>query len=346
MRLSFARALSPEETKAIRTSASSLSKAPGAILRRARRLLPGPRPAILMYHRIAEETFDPWGLAVKPAHFKEQLSWLAENRMVLPLGEFAARHCDKTLPRTAIALTFDDGYMCTADVAAQLLNRANLPATIFISAELTERGRPFWWDELQDIALSPDRDSLEIAGERIALGAKHQDDRVWNPGAPPRTARQRAFHRIWASLREKPPGELDDTMASLRKQSAVAPDRPVIRPMTPEKVRATVSDGIEFGSHALSHPWLTSLDRSTKLHEICDSVDRCAKLTGSRPRSFAYPYGNFDDESEQLVQEAGFACACASNGGSVRRRSRLFALPRIQVEDGGAAALARRLLAS
>jgi peptidoglycan/xylan/chitin deacetylase (PgdA/CDA1 family) len=81
-------------------------------------LLPrGPSPTILMYHRIAEEPFDPWGLSVTPANFRDQLAWLAQNRTVLPLGEFAALHRAGTLPAEAIAVTLDDGYACASQAS-------------------------------------------------------------------------------------------------------------------------------------------------------------------------------------------------------------------------------------
>ena len=56
---------------------------------RARAWLPHrPYPAILLYHRIADETFDPWGEAVAPTNFREQLEWLAGNRTLLRLTDF------------------------------------------------------------------------------------------------------------------------------------------------------------------------------------------------------------------------------------------------------------------
>jgi peptidoglycan/xylan/chitin deacetylase (PgdA/CDA1 family) len=101
--------------------------------------------------------------------------------------------------------------------------------------------------------------------------------------------------------------------------------------MHPNEVRAASSTHITFGSHALTHPWLTSLDRAEKAREIHDSFARVEALAGSPPAGFAYPYGNFDRDSERLVEEAGFACACATIPTAVSPASRLFALPRLQV---------------
>jgi peptidoglycan/xylan/chitin deacetylase (PgdA/CDA1 family) len=113
--------------------------------------------------------------------------------------------------------------------------------------------------------------------------------------------------------------------------------------MSPAEARRIVSDRIEFGSHALTHPWLTSLDRAEKMREIGESVDRCADLTGARPSTFAYPYGNFDQEAALVVEETGFECACATLPTIVRESSSQFALPRIQVGNCGIRELARSL---
>jgi peptidoglycan/xylan/chitin deacetylase (PgdA/CDA1 family) len=299
-----------------------------------------------MYHRVAEETFDPWGLAVAPRHFKSQLQWLRENRTVLSLVELATMHRDGTLPANAIALTFDDGYSCAAEVAAPMLEEAALSATVFIPPELITRGRPFWWDELQQLILAHDDDYLMFEGARITLGAKQGRDSHWKPGSPPQTPRQRAFHDIWSALLHRAPTEIDRAIADLRAQVADRPTGRTPHPMRPEVIRRLARGPLELGSHALAHPWLSTLDRAEKTREIRASVEACAALSGSAPRTFAYPFGNFDEESEQIVEQAGFACGCTTLGTAVRPTSRPFALPRMAVGNWSPRQLARALAAA
>ena len=98
-------------------------------IRRARHLLPRrPRPAILMYHRIARESFDPWGLVVERNRFAAQIEWLARERAVLPLTEFARLHQKRKLAANAVSLTFDDGYASVLDAVAPLEKHGWRPA--------------------------------------------------------------------------------------------------------------------------------------------------------------------------------------------------------------------------
>ena len=67
-----------------------LRRASELVRKAMRRAWPGGpwplRPAILMYHRIADAAFDPWGLAVPRQSFADQMQWLAKKRTVLDLA--------------------------------------------------------------------------------------------------------------------------------------------------------------------------------------------------------------------------------------------------------------------
>src|SRR5215470_438384 len=92
-----------------------------------------PAPAILMYHRVAEIRFDPWGLAVAPAAFEEQLEVLCRTREPLPMSEFVGRLARGTLSDRAVALTFDDGYADNLLAAKPILAKYGVPATVFLT---------------------------------------------------------------------------------------------------------------------------------------------------------------------------------------------------------------------
>jgi len=315
----------------------------GEILRRARTLLRSkatrePGPVILLYHRIAEEVFDPWSLAVSPAHFSEQMEWIGRNRTVLPLTEFARRHRERCLASDSVAITFDDGYACNAHVAAPVLRRLGIPATIFLPAEIIEAGHPFWWDELQDIVIDNPASTVLLDGEAVPIGPKNDADGNWLPGTPPRTVRQRAFLAIWSRLRTRTSEALDSALRELRGDQENRSDKPLKRPLTVKEIRS-VDTKIEFGSHALTHRSLPALSPEDRAREISESLARCEALTGYRPRSFAYPFGDADADSIRLVERAGFECACVTAERNVSPRSDVYALPRIGVGNFPASAL-------
>lgn len=301
-------------------------------LRRLRARLSGARrPVILMYHRIAHEKFDPWGLAVAPDRFAEQLSWLANHRTLIPLSEFARLHLRGDLPDDGVAITFDDGYACTAKIAAPLLDQYDIPATIFIPASLIGRAGLFWWDELGQIVLRHPDTSLRAMGRKFDLGERRETDAIWPRDNRRRTSRQKAFYSLWAELQPRPLEEIEQVLAELRAKHGMVTADERHRLMTRDEVRLISSDKIAFGSHALTHVSLPGLGGQEKTREIQDSIAACEELVGTRPATFAYPFGDFDPKCEALVAEAGFACACTVEPRAVTPNDDIFALPRIKV---------------
>jgi peptidoglycan/xylan/chitin deacetylase (PgdA/CDA1 family) len=148
---------------------------------------------------------------------------------------------------------------------------------------------------------------------------------------------------VWSEVQTLPLADIEAIMADLRAGSEAMADSPPHRLMTKEEVRSIASSKIQFGSHALNHASLPSLTKSEKSREIRDSVQACEDLAGARPVTFAYPFGDHDEESEALVREAGYECACAAEGGAVRPESPLFALPRLQVGNWTSRALSKAL---
>jgi peptidoglycan/xylan/chitin deacetylase (PgdA/CDA1 family) len=252
-----------------RSLALALRLARSAI-RRARDLLPRrPAPSILLYHRIAEGSFDPWGLAVAPHRFEAQVQWLARNRNILPLTKFAQLHREGRLPADAVAITFDDGYASVLEVAAPILSHAGAPATVFLSAELIERGAEFWWDELQNIALGFHASSLRLGDEQVPLGARSDGDLRWPAGAPARTARQRAFLQLWTRLKAMSPSQLDAAMTELSQQAGVKRQpESSRRAITAAEAQAGRWSSIQFGSHAVTHASLPALEARERQREI------------------------------------------------------------------------------
>src|SRR3990167_5893285 len=124
--------------------------------RGARRLLAGPQPAILMYHRVAQPQADPWGLAVSPTNFAAQMRALKRLRRPVSLDEMAQRLANGALERGMVAISFDDAYRDVLTNAKPVLQDLGIPATVFVVTGKLGDERGFWWDRLAAAVLSGD----------------------------------------------------------------------------------------------------------------------------------------------------------------------------------------------
>jgi peptidoglycan/xylan/chitin deacetylase (PgdA/CDA1 family) len=100
----------------------------------------------------------------------------------------------------------------------------------------------------------------------------------------------------------------------------------------------------EIGAHTMSHLMLTKANCSVQTAEIRGSKEKVESWIGKSVHAFAYPNGDFTDETVKLVKEAGYSCAFTATEGFSPRTCLSFAMPRFFVmRHLGVAELAHRL---
>lgn len=99
--------------------------------------------------------------------------------------------------------------------------------------------------------------------------------------------------------------------------------------------------GIEIGNHSHSHAYFLDLDPVIYADSFRNDVLHAQQLfednIGTRPRLFAYPYGEYDDNLKAIISDLGFEAAVAQNSGVVLKGHNQFALPRFPISDSYAA---------
>jgi len=98
-----------------------------------------------------------------------------------------------------------------------------------------------------------------------------------------------------------------------------------------EGLRALREAEIEIGSHTVNHPQLTKVPAEVVAAELRESAEQIEGAGLPRPRSLAYPHGEWTPEIARATAEAGYAAAFTIDHGKVRAGTDRFALPRIEV---------------
>ncbi|MBU0800957.1 MAG: polysaccharide deacetylase family protein [Alphaproteobacteria bacterium] len=109
---------------------------------------------IFSYHRVGEDEYPANNIRME--QFEAHLRELREgdyNVMGLPAVINALRNGDKLPPRTVV-LTFDGGHRSIMENAAPLLLKNDLPFTIFIATDNTDRATTEYmsWDDVKKLA--------------------------------------------------------------------------------------------------------------------------------------------------------------------------------------------------
>jgi peptidoglycan/xylan/chitin deacetylase (PgdA/CDA1 family) len=319
---------------------------------------------VLVYHRVSRAVADPQLLSVTPEHFAEQLDFLSRRFRLMRLGDLIAATREGVPPAGAVAITFDDGYADNFLAAKPLLERAGVPATVFVASGYVASGRPFWWDELERLLLRPGRlpsvVTVEIGAEPLywELG----NDAVYTPrraaecaawtvldvGEPGR--RQSVYRALCSRFRVLDESERERVLERVRSIAELddGADLEAPRPLTPEELRRLADGGlVEIGAHTITHPVLSQLPVERQQEEVGGSKRQLEEALSRPVTSFAYPYGapaDINDTTLSVVRTAGFDRACANVPARIRRGTDPFRLPRVLVRDWRGRELVRRLL--
>ena len=310
-----------------------------------------PRAIMLLYHRVTELESDPQLLSVSRKHFAEHLEVVrkvGEPTRLIALDE----SFDGKAGRPRVVLTFDDGYADNLHHAKPLLERYDVPATVFVASNYVKVQNEFWQDELDKIFLQPGEVprtlQFDINGRSydFELGKssrydqqtydKHRNWSVSRKDDP--TARHGVYRALFdllfpLSVQERQK-QLNHLLAWAGMGSAA---RPTHRPLSRSEVIQLAAGGlVEVGSHTVNHPVLSRIPQREQAVEISGSKAHLEEILGSPVTSFAYPYGgrtHYTDETVAAVRDAGFKRACSNFSGIVRRRTDPWQLPRFLVRD-------------
>jgi peptidoglycan/xylan/chitin deacetylase (PgdA/CDA1 family) len=308
------------------------------------------RALILMYHRVAELGCDPWDLAVTPEHFRQHLEVLRKHGRLMRNDQLAASLERGKLPDRAVVLTFDDGYADNLLAAKPLLEKYDVPATVFIATGYVGGPSEFWWDELERVFLQPgklpDVLRLNVNGKAFEWNLQeatdyseraYQDNRRWKAWeAGEAGSRQLLFRSLWEwmhPLTESDRQQVRDDLLSWAGNSS--PARSTHRTLFSDEVLKLAEGGlVEVGCHTVTHPKLAALPSAMQREEIHQSKARLEEILGSAVITFAYPYGlrsDYTDETVAMIRGAGFKSAYSTSRGMVDRRVNRFELPRYRV---------------
>lgn len=303
-----------------------------------------PRPVrpdgavILLYHRIAADPNDPFRLCVTPEHFGEHLEVIRRHSDPVPLAD-VFRRCGPA-KRARVAVTFDDGYADNLHAGGPLLDKAGVPAVVYVVTGSIASDKPLWPLRLEELfrlgAPRSDRFYARAAGVAFSVDT---------PRDGQRDAALAAAHD---QLTPMHPNAIAQAMSALEEH--FGGDVPSVerRMLDDRELRAMAQgDLFSLGAHTRTHAWLSGLSDEDLDFEIKGCKSDLEDVTGVAVTDFAYPFGtriSFDRAATRSVRKAGFATACTTFDDPLATGTSRFLLPRHPVYDWDGERFERMLL--
>ena len=283
---------------------------------------------ILMMHRVLanEEQADfahRRSLCIGQHSFESLLIYLQHQFECIPLNQLFTALAPASKPR--LVMTFDDGWSDNFYHAYPLLKKYQMPASIFLSTDLIDSPKKFWWEAIGEYLWQAD-DALKkslFAKKLQQLNHPIPTCIFLNPAlSQERSLRLQVFlHR----LKNLSPQNLESIVQLI-------PPSQTHDTLTWEQVREMEASGlITFGPHGAAHHILTSLTPEELVADIERSKAALALHCQSPLKVYCYPNGNYNQAVVDAVTSAGYRAALTTEPGLVANNRSPFNLPRIDV---------------
>jgi peptidoglycan/xylan/chitin deacetylase (PgdA/CDA1 family) len=312
-----------------------------------------------MYHRIADPHSDVWKIAVSPDNFEQQVQLLQKKAAVIPLQDLVEAVAQKTVKKSYVALTFDDGYVDNFLVAKPILDHYNLPATFFIASGNIDKSVEFWWDELESVILFsevlPSTFSATIAGEAFQVALEDERylssplrlrQQLWNANTQtPPTRRSALFLQLYHQLQPLSYQEQQLHLQHIKHWAGIVADtRPAYRSMSSAQLRSLSASQLhDIGVHTVHHPALAFHPQAYQRQELVENRAFLEAISTKKVDLLAYPYGNYNHESVTVAADIGFRAAFTTEAKAITNLANRYQLGRFQVTNMPGPAFARQL---
>jgi len=295
---------------------------------------------ILMYHSVPSADERPWidpRNCLAAEQFEAQMQFLAHHRHVVSVDTLTEQLAiGEPIQRGTVAITFDDGYLNNLRVAAPILAKYQLPATLYLATAYISGGKNQWIDTLYSAfrARSQHQLSLKLMAEQ----------RIWQLTEAAEC--ESAYRVIARRLIECLPAERQALLHTIDQQLAPTAYPPRLT-MTWDDVRELRSrfPNVTLGVHTANHIDLRTHSYKTD-EEMQLSISQVLNETGERPQHLAFPYNRYNDDAmaqaadhlrsavavadDPVVRSPSKMAIANRDAAPIPRQTSLFALPRLE----------------
>lgn len=290
---------------------------------------------VLAYHRIYniddEDSFpfDPELISATPSDFKQQMQYIKKHYNAVSLNDVIEHQKDNNkLPPNPIVITFDDGHEDNFTQAYPILSALNIPATIFLSTEYIGSNKIFWFDWVAHAIYETNENTLSLNNENfsINLGTEIIEKREATMRTLSYLMTLSNSNRITCLKEIKHQLAVKVSEKNMKKSSALNWDQ----------IIEMSKNGIEFGSHTVSHPILSKLDDAQLSYELSHSKSEIESRTKQTVNTIAYPVGGrseFTDDVIKACKESGYQLGLSYISGTEKIKiEKLFEIKRLHIE--------------
>lgn len=301
---------------------------------------------IVMYHYVRDLKNSRYpkinGLEYK--NFKKQLDFFMSKYVIIKMEDLIdAIYDDKILPKNAVLLTFDDGYIDHFKCVYPLLKKKGLQGSFFVPGKVLSEHTVLDVNKIHFILASVDENlvlndlnfymdyyrgveynfpSNKELFAQFALESRFDNNKViyikrMLQDILPQRLRELIINKLFDKY-------VDIAENKLSKELYIST----------EQLKCMKNDGMFIGVHGYEHYWLGNLDQKDMKNDIEKAIEALSDIVDENCWVMNYPYGSYNNKIINYVANRG---CCLGITTEVRKvsldRDNKYLLPRLDTND-------------
>lgn len=276
---------------------------------------------IFMYHNVvpSQASFghNYQAITLREQDFKKQIGALSKIFQFVSLDNYLKEwRKNGKQPILKAVITFDDGTWSTYEYGINHLIEKKIPSLIFVNTCQIDEGPLIWGAYLNAVCYETKYDYLELEGKRFNLNTKEN------------RKRNKLLLESFARATDSP----STTVLNWAKKYPIQDEvLKYYRGMSSEQLEhAGASKFVEIGVHTHTHPFLSALSKEAQANEIAVNKTILEEKTNAAVRYMAYPSGDYNDNTLEILKELYFEAACAVHVDG-KNKDLIYQLPRVGI---------------
>jgi peptidoglycan/xylan/chitin deacetylase (PgdA/CDA1 family) len=276
--------------------------------------------SILVFHEIHDDPDAELQTGCSSRVLENLVKMIREVGIDLVTMDEALLRMDDRRSKPFVTVTFDDGYRDTYKCALPILQRLNVPFTIYVPTHAVTRELYAWWLGLRILFKERDVVTIDAMNQRFSCFD------IASKVTALRTVTTWVGHDF----------RLKDTLRKTFTSNGISLEALSDKYfLNCEELRELARRPLaEVGAHSTSHAALSTLAREDMEAEMSANRDFLENLIERKVSHFAYPYGTDQacgDREFAAARRLGFISGTTTTNRSIDHGSSKYALPRLNL---------------
>ncbi|MFT6988288.1 MAG: peptidoglycan/xylan/chitin deacetylase (PgdA/CDA1 family) [Paraglaciecola sp.] len=251
---------------------------------------------VFTYHRIGDETATKYDRAVFSCSadaLEQQIIAIKENFNVITSEQLRkVIDTNKHINDRYAVITFDDGYIDNYNKAFPLLKKSNVPGIFYLPTDFIGTKKIPWWDEIAYLLRNSCNETYQLPGQKTIyfLDANNIDAVIQKIIFQAKRIKNKSINEVLEHIREN----FHQAHNKLKKEEDTLF-------MSWLQVKEMADNGMEIGSHTMSHQILSQLSEKQQKQEIKQSKRVIEEHIEREVHSIAYPVGRYHCYTETAL---------------------------------------------